>query len=64
MQLSAYIEQMNPEMDDGAERTLVVALGGTIDGTWLEQTPTQQQLPRYALPRPRQRLRLQIVWDS
>jgi hypothetical protein len=64
MQLSAYIEQMNPEMDDGAARTLVVALGGTIDGTWLEQTPTRQQLPRYALPQPRQRLRLQIVWDS
>lgn len=63
-QLSAYIEQRNPEMDDVAARALVVAFGGTIDGTWLEQTPTRQALPRYVLPQPRQRLRLQIVWDS
>jgi hypothetical protein len=64
LQLSAYIKTMSPEMNDDAARALMVALGGTVCGTWLEQTPTRQDMPRSVLPQPRQRLRLQIVWDS
>jgi hypothetical protein len=64
LQLSAYIERVSPEMNDDAARALMGALGGTIIGTWLEQTPPRQDMPRSVLPQPRQRLRLQIVWDS
>ena len=63
-QLSAYIEKMSPEMDYDAARALVVALGGTVDGTWLEQKPIQQEIPRCTPSQPRPRLRLQIVWDD
>jgi hypothetical protein len=35
--LSAYIQTMNTEVDNDAARALVVALGGTLDGTWLER---------------------------
>ena len=63
LQLSAYIETMSPEMNDDAARALMAALGGAVSGTWLEQTPTRQDTPRRVFPLPRQRLRLQIVWD-
>lgn len=61
--LSAYIEKMSPEMDSDVARALVVALGGAVDGTWLEQKLIRKAIPRCVPLQPRPRLRLQIVWE-
>ena len=63
-QLSAYIQTMNTEVDNDAARALVVALGGTVDGTWLERQPIRPENPPSVFSQPRSRLRLQIVWDD
>jgi len=41
-----------------------VALGGTVDGTWLERQPIRPENPPSVFSQPRSRLRLQIVWDD
>jgi len=63
-QLSTYIQTMNTAVDDDATRALVVALGGTVDGTWLERQPLRPDIPPSVFSQLRSRLRLQIVWDD
>ena len=66
-QLSAYIQTMNTEVDNDAAHALVMALGGTVNGTWLERQPIRPENPPSVFSQPRSSLRLlrlQIVWDD
>jgi hypothetical protein len=56
--LSAYVGNMNKELDRELASALVLALGGTIKGTWMEYNSVQdiQEQPRT------RRWRFEIVW--
>jgi hypothetical protein len=58
--LSAYVGNMNKELDRELAAALVLALGGTIEGTWMESNAAQdiqeQQRTR--------RWHFEIVWEE
>ncbi len=58
--LSAYIGNMNKELDRELAAALVLALGGTIEGTWMEHNTVQDL---YEQQRTR-RWRFEIVWED
>src|SRR5712691_5723672 len=58
--LSAYIGNMNKELDRELAAALVLALGGTIEGTWMEHNTVQDL---YEQQRTRQ-WRFEIVWED
>jgi hypothetical protein len=62
--LSAYICLMGAALDHDVAQALVLALGGAVDGTWIEHPPIQQALSRFPLPQAREGFRLQIVWEG
>ena len=58
--LSAYIGNMTKELDRALASALVLALGGTIEGTWMESNTMQDM---HQQRRTRQ-WRFEIVWED
>jgi len=58
--LSAYMGNMNKELDRELASALVLALGGTIEGTWMEHNAAQEVQEKRRM----QRWRFEIVWED
>jgi len=58
--LSAYMGNMNKELDRELASALVLALGGTIEGTWMEPN-TMQDIHQQRHTR---QWRFEIVWED
>jgi Nuclease-related domain len=61
--LSASISLMRAELAHKVAQALVLALGGTVDGTWLTHNLRQQAISRLPPPQTRGGFQLQIGWE-